>query len=278
MPPSPFEWATGQPLAQQAVTPAAQHWPLQPAGGPAGQEHAPALQVPPAHGMHAPPQRIWPAGHWHFEALQAMPAGQAMAQPPQWAASLVVSTHADPHCVGKGARHWQVPPAQEEFARTAEQAFPQPPQFAGSVAVFTHAGGDALRHSVPYGATHPQTPAVHASFLSGHGTPQPAGGVPVPDPQFIGSVVVSVQSAPQSSGFAPPQAHAPAWHVEPGFVVVQSVQAAPHAVESVETSRQRGTSASQRLVPAPHWHTPPAQVAPAPQRTPQPPQLFASVW
>lgn len=89
---------------------------------------------------------------------------------------------------------------------------------------------------------------------------------------------MSVQKAPQSSGFAPPQLHAPAWHVEPGFVSAHRVPHAPHAPESAWRSRQRGISASQRVSAPGHWQTPAEQVAPAPQATPQLPQLAGSVW
>jgi hypothetical protein len=117
-------------------------------------------------------------------------------------------------------------------------------------------------------AGHPHAPALH--------TPNARQGRLHP-PQFAASVCVFVQNAPQSSGAEPRHAQAPRAPAAPGFAVAQLVAQEPHASESDWRSRQRGTSPSQR-VRLPHWQTPPTQAAPAPQRTPQPPQLFGSAW
>jgi hypothetical protein len=269
-PPTPFECCCGQPLEQHDVPPE-QHWPEHPATGPAAQWHAPPLHVPPAHGMHAPLHGICPAGHWHPVPVHVAPVGHAFPQPPQFCGSDAKLTHAVAHAFGSEAGQAQALEAQISFVRV--HARPQPLQFAGSFVVFTQAVGEPAGHAVGSDGGHAHVPAEQASCVSGHACPQP----PTPA-QFCGSLCVSVQNVPQSSGLAPAQAQAPVTHVEPGFVVVQLVPHVPHAPESVWRFRQRGTSASQRSSPVGHWHRPAEHVAPAPQRTPHAPQLFASPW
>jgi hypothetical protein len=176
-----------------------------------------------------------------------------------------------PQSFGWGARHWQVPVPQRSPG--LEHTCPHVPQFAGSFEVFTQAVGEPTGHESGSVGGHAHAPPEQTSFVSVQAWPHPA----VPVPQFEASVCVSVQNVPQSSGFVPPHAHAPVRHVEPGLVA-QLVPHVPHAPESVWRFRQRGTSASQRSSPTGHWHRPPEHVAPAPQRTPQAPQLLASVW
>ncbi len=98
--------------------------------------------------------------------------------------------------------------------------------------------------------------------------------MPVSGPQLSGSVSVFVHIAPQSSGFAPSHAQEPASQTAPGL---QSVPHDPQAPASVWRSRQRGERLAQS-VSEPHWQAPPLQVAVPPHLTPQPPQLFGSVW
>jgi hypothetical protein len=269
-PPRPFECCCGQPLAQHDVPPT-QHWPEQPEAGPAAQWHAPPLHVPPAHGMHAPLHGSSPAGHWHPVAVQVAPVAQVVPHPPQFCGSEVKLTHAVAHAFGSEAGQAQALEEQISFVRV--HAVPQPPQFAGSFVVFTQAVGEPVGHGVGSDGGHAHVPAEQASCASGQACPQP----PTPA-QFCGSLCVSVQTVPQSSGFVPPHAHTPATQVEPGLFAVQLVPHVPHAPASVWRFRQRGTSASQRSSPAGHWHRPPEHVAPAPQRTPHAPQLLASVW
>jgi hypothetical protein len=89
---------------------------------------------------------------------------------------------------------------------------------------------------------------------------------------------VSVQNVVQSSGFAPPHAQAPAWQIEPGLSAEQEVVHEPHAPASVWRSRQRGERLAQYVSVPAQAQVPPAQVAPAPQAMPQPPQFLGSVW
>jgi hypothetical protein len=225
--------------------------------------------------MQALPQRICPAGHTQAPPVHVAAAGQEVEQLPQCCGSVSKFTHAVGEAVGHGsgsdAGHLHVLP--EQISPASGQIVPHAPQFDGSFVVFTQAVGEETGHSVGNDAGQPQTPAEQASRVSGQGCPQP------PSPrQFFGSVWRFVQNARQSSGLAPPQSQIPDWQVEPGLVAVQDVVHEPHAPSSARRFRQRGTSRSQRVVPPPHWQRPPAQVAPAPQATPQAPQLAGSVW
>jgi hypothetical protein len=60
----------------------------------------------------------------HTPALQVSPAAHGLAHPPQWAPSVMVSTHAVPQSVRPGAQ------VQSEAMQTsgATQAIPHPPQ------------------------------------------------------------------------------------------------------------------------------------------------------
>jgi hypothetical protein len=98
----------------------------------------------------------------------------------------------------------------------------------------------------------------------------------VHEPQCCGSVCVFVQNVVQSLGLGARHWHMLLPQLSPGRV--QALVHEPQAVGSVVRSRHRGESASQRVVPAAHWHTPPEHVPVAPHGTPQAPQLFASVW
>jgi hypothetical protein len=166
LPPRPFECFVSQaPFAQQAVPPS-QHWPSQPPVGPVGQWQAPATHVPPAHAMHALPQRSWPVGHAQLPPVHVALAGQAFPQAPQFCGSVASFTQAAGQVSGSDVGHPQAPPEQISFA--SGQTFPQPPQFDGSFAVFTHAVGDEVGHGVGKGARQAQTPPEQPSFVSGH--------------------------------------------------------------------------------------------------------------
>jgi hypothetical protein len=153
-----------------------------------------------------------------------------------------------------GARHWHVPAAQLAPGLHARPHPPTPaPQFSGSVCVFVQnvvqsSGlGTRQRHVPP-----PQlSPGRVHTFLH--------------VPQFCGSVCVSAQYVPQSVFGAHWQI--PFAQLSPGRV--QTVAHEPQAVTSVFRSRHRGTSASQRVVPAAHWHMPPEHVPLAPHGSTQ---------
>lgn len=257
----------GQPFVQHAVPPS-QHCPLQPVPGPDAQWQAPETHVPPAQGMQAVPQTICPVGQAQFPPVHVAVDGQEVTQSPQCFGSVARLTQADPQTSGSAAGQWHALPAQISFA--SGQAFPQALQFAGSFVVFTHSVGVATGHCVGSEAGQAQVPEVQVSCTSGQAFPQTA--------QFAGSDCVSVQNVVQSSGFAPPQAHAPAWHVEPGFTTEQDVVHEPHAPASVCRFLQRGTRFAQNVSLPAQTQAPPEHVAPAPQATRHAPQLFGSVW
>jgi len=70
----------------------------------------------------------------HAPSAQSSAAAQALPHCPQFAGSLVVSTHASPH--------WLVPPPQMhwplEQSCPMPHAWPQAPQFCGSRSVLVH--------------------------------------------------------------------------------------------------------------------------------------------
>lgn len=161
-----------------------------------------------------------------------------------------------------------MPALQTSFV--SGQSLPHALQFAASVCVFTQAVGVSVGHSTGKDAGQVQAPPEQISFVSVQAFPhEPASG-----PQFRRSVSVSVQDVPQSSSSGGKHPQVPASQPSPGLA--QGVLQAPQAPGSVWRSRQRGTSASQRVVPAVHWQTPPEHV-PSPQAIPQAPQWFASV-
>jgi hypothetical protein len=194
---------------------------------------------------------------------------------PQFCGSVASFTQAVGATVGHGsgsdAGHLQMLP--EQISSVSRQAFPHDPQLSESFVVFTQAVGVPTGHGVGSEAGQAQTPPEQASCVSGHACPQP------PSPaQFLGSVCVFVQNVVQSSGFAPPQAHAPDWQMEPSFVAVQELVHEPHAASSVCRSLQRGTRFVQSVSLEAQTQAPPEHVAPVPQAMPHAPQLLGSVW
>jgi hypothetical protein len=113
-------------------------------------------------------------------AAHEAPDGHAVAQPPQLAALVVVSTHDAPHLVSvpQPAAH---PPLAH--TRPGSQAIPHLPQFMASDEVSTQAEPQT---DVPLGQA--QAPATQAAPV-GQALPQP--------PQFMASDFVSVQEPAQ---------------------------------------------------------------------------------
>ncbi len=211
--------------------------------------------------------------HWPGEPVHVSPVAQTVPHAPQFRSSWSRFTQrvgaTAGHLVGNESGQVHVPAEQISFVSV--HAFPQAdrsaPQLRRSVSVFVQ----NVPQSSSRGATHRQIPPEQPSPGRGQALPHAETSAP----QFSGSVAQLVQNVPQSSGFAPKHPHAPPAQLAPGFV--HGVAHAPHAAGSVRRSRQRGTSASQRVAPPAHWQTPPEHV-PDPQATPHAPQFLASVW
>jgi hypothetical protein len=104
---------------------------------------------------HVPLQLVWPAGQAHAPAVQLRPAAQALPQAPQLSGSVwndTASRQPVPHCVwpaGQLATHAEA----EHSGVPAGQAMPQAPQFEPSAVVLTqpvlHALSPAWHWHVP---------------------------------------------------------------------------------------------------------------------------------
>jgi hypothetical protein len=204
-------------------------------------------------------------GHWHLPETHVCAVLQTVPQAPQFFGSVSLFVQSAPQSSGLGARHWHVPAAQlaPGLHATPHPATPAP-QFRGSVCVFVH----TVVQSSGLGARHRHVPPPQLSPRRVHTCPHV--------PQFCGSLCASVQNVVQSVGFGARHWHTPLPQLSPGRA--QAFVHEPQAAGSVVRSRHRGKSASQRVVPAAHWHKPPEHVAPTPHGTPQAPQLFESVW
>jgi hypothetical protein len=118
---------------------------------------------------HFPPQATVPAGQAHVPAEQVTPGSHAVAQLPQWVASVCVSTQVAPHAV------WPFGQTQTLFVHeTPEgQAIPHPPQFAGSEVVSTQLAPPHVGHASEPASTPPPVspreviqPLTHPIWLS----------------------------------------------------------------------------------------------------------------
>lgn len=132
---------------------------------PAGQEHAPAMQLAPVGQAFphtpqfvgllwrlmqpVPAQSVSPAAQLHWPLTQPSPeTEQTVAQLPQCAGSLARLTHPTAPQSAVPAGHTHVLPLH---AMVAPQAALHPPQFIGSLASFTHAPPQLVS---PVGHTH----------------------------------------------------------------------------------------------------------------------------
>lgn len=143
-------------------------------------------------------------------------------------------------------------------------AQPHEPQCCGFVSGSTQSAPQTSGAS----AGHSHVPETHAASV-GQGRAH--------EPQFCASVSGFTHRDPQTSGASAGHSQTPASHTS-----FSSGHACPHAASpspqfrgSVRPSTQRGTWAGQ-YEKAPQSQIPPEQV-PAPQETPQPPQLAGSV-
>ena len=169
--------------------------------------HAPQFELSVFVLTHALPHWVWPGAqldtHAAFEHTCPLP--HLMPQPPQFAASLVVSMQTPlQSCLPAG--HRQLPPLQ---LVPPEQTLPHAPQLVPSDFTSTH----ALPHCVVLGGhvvTH-EPEEQSCPFLQAK--PQL--------PQLFTSEATSVQAPLHSAGFTPVvHAHAPPLHVWPAAQVV----------------------------------------------------------
>lgn len=239
---------------------------------------------------HAPPQqscpRLMPEGAAHSDVpqrqrpmLHVVPPGHIRPHMPQFASSIVVSTHAPPQ------QPWPVPHAMPVVPQPhmpivqvspLAQACPIIPQLAGSVCRFTHCmvpvepiAQTALpvhdgklpqrQLGVPAGI---DAGVVHAlAFVASHAMPQPL--------QFMndGSVRPSVPGATERAMQVVPQQRWVELHVGVHM-----------PVGPASTGGGRLPSTGGGVPPSPvRMQMPMRHVSPATQRTPHIPQLFESV-
>lgn len=160
---------------------------------------------------HLPPQLVVPEPQApHLPCKQLWPPGQALAQAPQFFASLLVSTHEPPQSVAPAEQLDAHLPAEQ--TSPLAQALPQAPQFFGSTSVTTHTPPHSV---VPAPHCEAQAPSEQTSPVA-HALPQA--------PQFLGSRLGSTHFPPHASVPVPqPSAQLPAEHTSPG------AQALPHA-------------------------------------------------
>jgi hypothetical protein len=84
----------------------------------------------------APPQDTCPAGQVHAPPLQICPRAHATPHPPQWSTSVCTLTHAPPQLVNP-APHWSEH-CPCEHTSDGGQTMPQPPQSFGFEERSTH--------------------------------------------------------------------------------------------------------------------------------------------
>ena len=137
--------------------------------------------------------------------VHELPPVHCVPQAPQFALSVIVSTHCSPQSV--------VPPGQTHWlftqSRPAGQAVPQAPQWRRLFVVSTHARSQFV--SVPQSGAHAP---VRQTSGAGHDVPHV--------PQFAGSAVTSTQLAPHCER---PVAHVqvPLMQIVPGMQTVLHV-------------------------------------------------------
>jgi hypothetical protein len=202
-----------------------------------------------------------------------MPDAQAFPQAPQLRGSCS-ALQPFAHSVSPAG---QVPPTvvHEPFAQTWAPLHGNPhfPQFAGSVSVLVHESPQSVCPA-PHDGSAEHVEYEHWSPV-GHTLPQP--------PQFMGSVVVSVQMPwHETDGlwhvWPPGGMHMPFWHVSP------AAQTSPQPPQLFGSEPR-----SVHVVPVPQYacggvhfggastQVPAVQTSPAGQTSPQAPQLFPSV-
>jgi hypothetical protein len=121
------------------------------------------------------------AGVPHWPWAQSCPAAQATPHPPQFAGSVLVSTHARPHCRAPAGQ--LVVQLSAAHTWSPGQTLPQVPQLSGSLDVSTQ----DRPHAAPVMHVAPQWPTPQ-TWVPGHALPHV--------PQLAGSVARSVQASP----------------------------------------------------------------------------------
>jgi hypothetical protein len=230
----------------------------------------------------------------HIPIWHATPDGQARPHAPQFAASAVRSAQyeppvADGHIPGADGGQPpdivppQTPPTQ---ATPIGHIAPHRPQLPASVSKFVQLSPPATKHAFGVDPPHdtaappPQLPFTHAA---------PAGQAMPQFPQFIGSLIMSVQIGPCEPGqvfgwlggqVMPLPPHIPFWQATPDG---QTCPHAPQLAGSLLRFAQYGMPpadmqpfgavAGQPALPP---HAPFTHATPAGQVLPQPPQFAAS--
>jgi hypothetical protein len=144
--------------------------------------HVPQLSWSVLRFLQTPVQSVSPVGQVQLLDTHVFGALHDRPQPPQFALSLLVSTHEVPQVVFGGGQVVVHAPEEQSFGDA--QGTPQPPQLAGSVLVSTHFPAQSVLPPV-----HAQDPDTHVSSER-QIVPQP--------PQFVPSDLVSTQEPPQS--------------------------------------------------------------------------------
>jgi hypothetical protein len=225
-------------------------------------------------------------------------------QAPQLALFVDKSTQTEPRPTGQLDKPPSPHPATQapsEHVVPRPQPIPQPPQLALSFCGFTHVAPQRRSpaaqahmpplHVAPFGHWTPHalqlsvllvvstqlllqsvSPAPHDSEHTPFEHTSPAGQTFPHAPQLAGSLCVWMQTLLQRVPFWHWQT--PAWHVVPA---AHRALQPPQFALFVARSRQ---SPAHCVVPPVHWQLPPTHVRPDAvlQVTPQPPQLFESVW
>ena len=218
-------------IAPMHIIPAPQAWPHVPQF-PASRDRSVQKDPPAAFGQAfgACGEHIVVPPPPHIPIWHATPDGQARPHAPQFAGSMVRSAQYDPpvadgHIAGAvagqppGIVPPQMPPTQ---ATPMGHIAPHLPQLPASLSRFVHISPPATKQ--PFGvapphdtdAPPPQLPFTHAA---------PDGQTMPQFPQFIGSLIMSVQIGPCGPGqvfgwlggqfVPPPPPHIPFWHTAP---------------------------------------------------------------
>jgi hypothetical protein len=243
------------------------------------------------------PHRVVPAEQVQLPVTQIWLDAQTRPHPPQLFRSLCTSRHTPRHSRLPGA-HWQTPPTQ---ASVVAQAWAQAPQLRGSTSRLTHTpeqlvGADGGQvevqapdeHACPDGHASPHPPQLagsvwrltqvlpHRVVPAGH-TQAPPWHVPRPQempqpPQLLESVPGLTQVLPQR--ICPGRhelRHSPKSHTWP------AAQVRPQLPQLLGSDWRRTHWVPQRVKPAAQAHREFTHAELAPQETPQPPQLAASL-
>jgi len=212
----------------------------------------------------------------HAPELMFGSSVQSLPQPPQWALSMLVSTHLPSHTISP-AGHSHAPPLH---VAPIGHSVPQPPQCDVLVLVSTHAPSQNVslleqshdepvhtppEHSQPLGQMLPHAPQLRLSVPSS--ASQPVAGSPSQSAKPLAHTEMQLPSSQATLvTLAPPVGHA--------------CPQPPQFCSSFEVSEQ---PVPQHVVPtqasppaAAQLHAPSTQVSPSPHALPQAPQFDVS--